>query len=331
MCAAALQQAKLDAANLDAGEALLHDGSEQSRETAELRVTKAVACGGLGLRDKAAVGIVDALGHRHENLAVGLINLIDVGNELIHIEIAFGEVHEIRAGAEVRGQSGARRQPARVTTHDLNNGDHAVVVNSGVLIDLHAARCDIFCCAAEAGAVISAVKVVVNGLGDAHDAALVADGFHIAADLCAGVHGIVAAVIEEIADVVLLEYLKNALIIGVIILRSRYLITAGAKLGGRSVQQELKLCRILLIHDEQLVVENSDYTVRRAVHLGDVLGFKRSLDNTVRAGVDDRSRPPRLTENTCPYQFPIHFYFLPFIEIFRKIFGFCQMCDLIIT
>ena len=178
---------------------------------------------------------------------------------------------------------------------------------------------------------IRAVKVVIDGLGNAHDAALIADGLHVTADLCAGVHRIVAAVIEEIADVVLLEYLEDALIIGIVIFGSRYFITAGAKLGGRSVQQELKFCRILFIHDEKLVVENANYTVRRTVDLGDVLGFKRSLDNAVRAGVDDRSRPPRLTENTCPYQFPIHFYFLPFIEIFRKIFGFCQMCDLIIT
>ena len=274
---------------------------------------------------------MDALGHRSEYLAVGLINLIDVGKELIHIEITFGEVHEIRAGAKVRGQRSACRKPARVTTHDLHDSDHAVVVNSRVLIDLHAARCDIFCRAAEAGAVIRAVKVVIDGLGDAHDAALIADGLHVTADLCAGVHGIVAAVIEEIADVVLLEYLKDALIIGVIIFRSRYFITAGAKLGGRSVQQKLKFCRILFIHDEKLVVENANYTVRRTVDLGDVLGFKRSLDNAVRAGVDNRSRSARLTENACPYQFPVHFCFLPFIEIFRKIFGFCQMCGLIIT
>ena len=79
MRAAALKQAKLNAANLDAGEVLFHDGSEQRGQPAELRVTEAVACGGLGLRDKAAVGIVDALGDGDEYLAVGLINLIDVG------------------------------------------------------------------------------------------------------------------------------------------------------------------------------------------------------------------------------------------------------------
>ena len=90
MRAAPLKQAKLNAANLDAGEVLFHDGSERRGQPAESRVTEAVACGGLGLRDKAAVGIVDALGHRGEYLAVGLINLIDVGKELIHIEIAPG-------------------------------------------------------------------------------------------------------------------------------------------------------------------------------------------------------------------------------------------------
>ena len=74
---------------------------------------------------------------------------------------------------------------------------------------------------------VGAEKVVVDGLGNAHDPAFVANRLHIAADLAAGIHGIVAAVIEEITYVVFLENLKNALIIRIILLRIGNLVAAG--------------------------------------------------------------------------------------------------------
>ena len=52
---------------------------------------------------------------------------------------------------------------------------------------------------------IGAEQVVVNGFGNAHNAAGITDLLHILGDFVAGVHGVVTAVVEEIADVVLLE------------------------------------------------------------------------------------------------------------------------------
>ena len=43
----------------------------------------------------------------------------------------------------------------------------------------------------------------------AHHAALIADLLHVLADLVAGVHRVVAAVVEEVADVILLEDLQD--------------------------------------------------------------------------------------------------------------------------
>ena len=63
---------------------------------------------------------------------------------------------------------------------------------------------------------IRAEQIVVNGLGHAHNAALVAHRLHILVDLIAGVHGVVAAVIEEIAYIVLLEDLKDTLVVRII-------------------------------------------------------------------------------------------------------------------
>ena len=90
------------------------------------------------------------------------------------------------------------------------------------------------------------------------------------------------------------------------------------------MRQKLKFCRILFIHDEKLVVENANYTVRRTVDLGDVLGFKRSLDNAVRAGVDNRSRSARLTENACPTNFPFIFAFFPSLKSLEIFLGFVK-------
>ena len=60
-------------------------------------------------------------------------------------------------------------------------------------------------------------------------------------DLVAGVHGVVAAVVEEVADVVLLEDLKDALIIGVVLVGVGHLVAAGAEGGGGGVLQQLQL------------------------------------------------------------------------------------------
>ena len=73
---------------------------------------------------------------------------------------------------------------------------------------------------------IRSEKVVVDRFGNADNSALIADAAHIAAYLIAGVHRIVAAVIEEVANVILFEYFKYALIITVILLGLGYLIAA---------------------------------------------------------------------------------------------------------
>ena len=190
-----------------------------------------------------------------------------------------------------------------MASHDLHHGDHAVIVYTRVLIDLHAGGRDIFRGASKAGAVISSVKVVVNSLGNAHYAALVPDRLHIAADLVAGVHGIVAAVIEEITHIVFFEYLKNALIVRVVSLRIRYFIAAGAELRGRGMEQKPELFGILFIHHVELIVKNALDTVRSTVDLGDLLGLQSRADNAVSTCVDDCSGTSGLPEYTCTNQF----------------------------
>ncbi len=144
---------------------------------------------------------------------------------------------------------------------------------------------------------VGAGQVVVDGLGDAHDAALVAHPVHILGDFVAGVHGVVAAVVEEIADVVLLEDFQNALIVGVVHIRVGDLVPAGAQGGGGGIEQVLQLLRVLLVHDHQLIVQHALDAVDGAVDLGDVFVFQRGLDDAVGAGVDDGGRTAGLADD----------------------------------
>ena len=103
-----------------------------------------------------------------------------------------------------------------MTTHDFDDGDHALVVYTSVVVDLGAGCCNVLCSRCITWAVVCAKEVVVDCLWNTHDAALIANLHHVLGDLVAGIHGVVTAVVEEVTNIVLLEDLKNALVIGII-------------------------------------------------------------------------------------------------------------------
>ena len=149
---------------------------------------------------------------------------------------------------------------------------------------------------------VGAVEVVVDGLGHAHHAALIAHLLHILGDLVAGVHGVVAAVVEEIADIVLLEDLENALVIGIIHIGIGHLVTAGAQRGRGSILQQLQLGGIFFAHIEQAVVQHALDAVLSAQHAGDIGIFQRGIDDTVHTGIDHGSRTAGLPDDACAFQ-----------------------------
>src|SRR5699024_7899878 len=96
-------------------------------------------------------------------------------------------------------------QPDSVTAHDFNDRDHARIIDSGVFINLSARGGDILGGTGKTRAVVRAKQIVVNGLGNAHHAAIPTGLGHKTADFVACIHGVIAAIIEEITDVVLFE------------------------------------------------------------------------------------------------------------------------------
>ena len=152
----------------------------------------------------------------------------------------------------------------------------------------------------------------LDGLGHAHHAALIAHLLHVLRDLVAGVHGVVAAVIEEIADVILLEDLKNALVVGVVHIGIGQLVAAGTQSGGGGVPHELQLLAVLLSHVVQLVVQNALDAVSGTQHPSDGAGIQGGLNYAQSAGVDNRGGATRLANDASAFQFA-HNFSLPFI------------------
>jgi hypothetical protein len=115
--------------------------------------------------------------------------------------------------------------------------------------------------------VVRTEQVVVDGLRDTHHAALVPGLFHVAAHLAAGVHGVVAAVIEKIPDVIFFEYVEDALEILRVLIWVGDFIPAGAQLGGWGILSAAPVRGILLSDIVEGVMQNARDAVGGAVNL----------------------------------------------------------------
>ncbi len=299
---AALQEGRLDSANLRRN-ATADDLRELVGETAELGVAEAVVAIGLGLGDEVAVLVVDTLGGDDEALARRVVDALHVIEEGVHVEVHLREVDEIRTGAGVAREGGGGGEPASVAAHHLDDGHHARIVAGSVVLDLHAGSGDVLGGGSVAGAVVRAVQVVVDGLGDAHDAALVAALLHELGNLVAGVHRVVAAVVEEVADIELLEGVENLLVVGRILVRILHLVAAGAEGGSGSELEQLELHRILHAHVIELLVEHARDAVRGAEHAGDLGSVEGCLDSAEDTGVDHGGGAAGLADDTCTFEF----------------------------
>ena len=301
MSATALEEAELNAANLHIQLLLDHIG-QHSSQAAQLSMAKAISSGGLGLGNKGTVSVVDTLGDSHHAVALLLVNPLDISHKLIHIEISLRHINEVGAGAVSSSETSGSSKPTGMTAHDLDDADHTGVIDPGVMINLHAGGGNILGSRSVAGAVVGAEQVVINGLGHAHHTALIANLLHILADLVAGVHRVVAAVIEEIANIVLLEDLQDSLVVRVIHIRIRHLVAAGAQSRRGGVEQQLQLLCVLLGHIDQAVTENTLDAVFSTIDIGDDIAVQSGTDHAVSTGVDNRSRTTGLTDDAGAFE-----------------------------
>jgi hypothetical protein len=177
---------------------------------AELHVAVGVdfVGGGVFVEDHLAIFVADAFGNGDDAAAEFGVNFIDVLDELLHVEGAFGDIDEVRAvvfvGAAKNGRGG---EEAGVASHD--DVDLDALKRAVVEVIAHEGLRDELGGGTKAGAVVGNFQVVVDGFGDVEAAEFVPFLLGHFVDDVRGLSGIVAADVEEVTHVVFLEDLKN--------------------------------------------------------------------------------------------------------------------------
>ena len=286
---ASLHKAEFDAASLES-RFLFDEICKDRCDAAELSVTETVSCRlcAKTFADERAVLVVNTFGHdRYALVAVLCANSLDVFDKFVNVKITFGKINKICAESVYSGKSRRSSEPSCVSAHRFYDAHHRRVVHFCVKVDFHNGGCDVFCRACVSGAMVCAVKVVVDRFGHAHDVALITHRLQIFAYLVAGVHAVVAAVVEEITHVVFLEHFENALIIGVVHVCVFKFVSDRAERGRRRIFEKFEFLGIFLAHIEEFFVEKSDDAVFETVNRRDVALFECFGENTCRTAVDD--------------------------------------------
>ena len=245
MARTALQRRKLDAAGLGVQTACNGVCQEACRAGQSLVAERIHRVDIVGqLADIAAILELDALGHGDDNGRLLLLHPLDLLDEVIHIERNLGQADHVHALAVLgfRQRRGCG-QPARIAAHDFDDGHVLRAVDRRIADDLLHHNADVLGRAAVARRVVSHHQVVVDGFGHAHKADVAADVCAVVGQLADGVHRVIAADVEEVADVQLLQNLKqpdvDSLALGGVPVGQ--LIAAGTQIAGRGALQKLNV------------------------------------------------------------------------------------------
>ena len=140
-------------------------------------------------------------------------------------------------------------------------------------------------------------QVVVDGLGAADELLLRAGQQGIVKQLADGVHGIVAADVDEHFDVQLIQQFENALIDRLVLMDFGQLVAAGAQEGGRGAFEQFQVQFILdmLGQVHILLIHEALDAVAHTVNLV-VAAFFGCLEHAREAGVDDGRGAAGLTD-----------------------------------
>ena len=159
------------------------------------------------------VGVGDAFADGDHAASVLGVNLLDVLDEFLLVEGDFGQINKVRSGiGALAAEGGGGGQEAGMAAHDdvdldpLERAVVEVIANEGLGDELGRR--------AEAGAMIGAEEVVIDGLGDMEDEKVVILGHGDLVDNVGGLGRVVAANVEEVAHVVRLQDVEHFLALG---------------------------------------------------------------------------------------------------------------------
>jgi hypothetical protein len=150
----------------------------------------------------------DPFGEGADGVAFLVVDLLEVFEELLLVPFHFRDVDQVRP-FPFREHIDAAGEPASVPAHDFDEDDLAFLIGGGIHHrHLHHVD-DVAGGRRIADRVIGHIKVVVDGLRDPEDLNVHLLGFEELGKLEAGIHRIVAAIDENIADIVLLDRLDD--------------------------------------------------------------------------------------------------------------------------
>ena len=158
--------------------------------------------------DRRSRRVADALRHRHDAAAQLVHHALHVRREARHVERPLRQVDQVRTVVGMPApERGGRGEEAGVAAHDdvdLHAAERQVVEIVAHEGEGHEARR-----AAEAGRVVVLAKVVVDRLGDVEAAQVRAAAFRHRVHDVDRLGGVVAADVEEVADVALAQHLED--------------------------------------------------------------------------------------------------------------------------
>ena len=111
----------------------------------------------------------------------------------------------------------------------------------------------------------------------------------------AGVGRVAAAVIEEITDVVRLEYLDQALVLGLVFRKTLQFIAAGTERAGGRMSERRDVRRAFLTGVDQILAQRADNAIASGIDVCNrARMFAGGLNNARGAGIDHGRHPAGL-------------------------------------
>ena len=155
---------------------------------------------------------------------------------------------------------------------------------------------------AVARAVVGDHQIVVDRLWHPDDPQLVALLLGELGDLVGGILRVVSARVEEIANVVGLEYLEHPLEIGLLLQLVAHRTQRGARRRAQPADGLLGFGRQI----DQVLLQDTQHAVQRAIDFLDALVVQRPRDDAGDAGIDDGSGASGLAHQDISYEFFSH-------------------------
>ena len=305
VCRATLRNVELNRANLTT-KLFLDNGLEHLARTRKVLVSEHVGNAALlTLANVSAVSKVNTLRDCHNNVGLLTQLCLYVLKELLHREVALGKIQQVGLNTVHHSADGRRsRQPACVSTHDLHNRNGGLCIDRAVTNDLGHGNGNVLSRRAEAGGVIGAHQVIINGLGNADKAHLIVVDLGILGELCHRIHRVITADIEEITNVVLAEQREDLLVVILISLYLGKLFTARAESRRRRVFKQVDVLglRKALVQIDKSLLQKALHTVSHAVQRVTLAVSKKSANNACKRRIDCGSRTARLSNDSISIQ-----------------------------